>query len=91
MSTHYANVDLEAASSFITDISNEMSHCFAAFEGISHIIELVSSPFQVQQQWKTQADSFPDVQIGPVAFELCDLRADVIARTQFVELNLVGF
>lgn len=91
LSTHDADVDLEAARSFITDISNEMSRRFAAFEGISHIIELVSSPFQVQQQWKTQADSFPDVQIGPVEFELCDLRADVIARTQFAELNLVGF
>ena len=62
LSTQDADVDLEVARSFITDISNEMSRRFAAFEGISLIIELISSPFQVQQQWKTQSDSFPDVQ-----------------------------
>ena len=34
------DVDLEAARLFIADISNEMSHRFAAFEGISHIVRI---------------------------------------------------
>ena len=85
------DVDLTASRSFITDIFNEVNRRFAAFHSIDDIIELVSCPFQVQQRWKNQVDKFPNIQIGAVELELCDLRADVLAKSQFSELSLIGF
>jgi hypothetical protein len=84
-------VDLSAAQAFITSISTEMDRRFAAFDGISHIIELVSCPTQAQQLWKEQIHKFPNMRVGPIELELCDFRVDVNARAQLVEQSISGF
>ncbi|XP_067932979.1 general transcription factor II-I repeat domain-containing protein 2B-like [Watersipora subatra] len=84
-------VDLTAACAFLIDVSSEMERRFAAFDSINGIIELVACPFQAHQLWKTQVDNFPHVPRGVAELELCDLKADILAKAQFAEQTIVGF
>ncbi|XP_067949668.1 general transcription factor II-I repeat domain-containing protein 2-like [Watersipora subatra] len=84
-------VDLTAARAFLIDVSSEMKRRFAAFDSINVIIALVACPFQTHQLWKAQVNNFPHVQRGVAELELCDLKADILAKAQFAEQTIVGF
>ncbi|XP_067935807.1 general transcription factor II-I repeat domain-containing protein 2-like [Watersipora subatra] len=84
-------VDLTAARAFLIDISSEMERRFAGFDSINGIIELAACPFQAHQLWKAQVDNLPHVQTGVAELELCDLKADILAKAQFAEQTIVGF
>ncbi|XP_067928555.1 zinc finger BED domain-containing protein 5-like [Watersipora subatra] len=83
--------DLTTARAFLIDVSSEMECRFAAFDSINGIIELVECPFQAHQLWKAQVDNFPHVQRGVAELELCDLKADILAKAQFADQAMVGF
>ncbi|XP_067943067.1 protein FAM200C-like [Watersipora subatra] len=74
---------------FLTDILAHLNDLNLKLQGEGrNVVELWQAAHQL---WKAQVDNFPHVQRGVAELELCDLKADILAKAQFAEQTIVGF